>query len=219
MKKRVAVVEDNRMLREQILEILKGVPDIECIGAYGSGEEGLESIPLCSPDVVLMDIKLPGMSGIRCVSELKKLLPQLQIIMVTIYDDGDRIFKALKAGASGYLVKSAAPDKLVEAIRDVFKGGSPMSSHIARKVVQHFQMLGPGSTEDDDLTSREHQVLELLACGYVYKEIASHLNISVETVRSHVKNICLKMQVRSRMEAVMKHYGGFMLVNAEARRA
>jgi DNA-binding NarL/FixJ family response regulator len=209
MKKTVAVVEDNVSLREQFLEILGNLPDIECVGTYTSAEEALEMVPRKRPDVVLMDIKLPGMSGIQCVSELKKVMPRLQIIMVTIYEDSERIFKALKAGASGYLVKSAHPDQLVAAIRDVFAGGAPMSSHIARKVVQHFHLLGPAPEEDNNLSPREHQVLSLLASGYLYKEIGERLGIGVETVRTYVKNICQKMHVRSRIEAVAKHRSEF----------
>jgi len=201
MKKTVAVVEDNPRLRGQLLQILENLSDIECVGAYATGEEAVEGIPSKRPDVVLMDIKLPGISGIQCVAELKKVLPKVQIIMVTIYEDSEKIFKALKAGACGYLVKSADPDELVEAIRDVFMGGSPMSSHIARKVVQHFHQLGPAA----DLSPREEQVLGLLSSGYVYKEIGDQLGIGMETVRSHVKNICQKMHVRSRIEAVARH--------------
>src|SRR3569833_102295 len=200
MKKTVAVVEDNPRLRGQLLQILENLSDIECVGAYATGEEAVEGIPSKRPDVVLMDIKLPCISGIQCVAELKKVLPKVQIIMVTIYEDSEKIFKALKAGACGYLVKSADPDELVEAIRDVFMGGSPMSSHIARKVVQHFHQLGPAA----DLSPREEQVLGLLSSGYVYKEIGDQLGIGMETVRSHVKNICQKMHVRSRIEAVAR---------------
>jgi len=152
-----------------------------------------------------MDIKLPGMSGIQCVSELKRTMPQLQIIMVTIYEDSESIFNALKAGASGYLVKSGPPEQLIEAIRDVFAGGSPMSGHIARKVVQHFHSLGPATEEANNLSPREQQVISLLASGYIYKEIGSQLNIGTETVRTYVKSICQKMHVRSRLEAVAKH--------------
>jgi DNA-binding NarL/FixJ family response regulator len=134
----------------------------------------------------------------------------MQFIMVTVYEDSERIFKALKAGASGYLVKSAPPEQLIEAIRDVFAGGSPMSSHIARKVVQHFHLLGPAPEEANNLSPREQQVLSLLASGYLYKEIGSQLNIGVETVRTYVKSICLKMHVRSRIEAVAKHRSELM---------
>jgi DNA-binding NarL/FixJ family response regulator len=210
MKKTVAVVEDDPRLRRQLLQILENIPDLQCVGAYTSGEEALQKIPPANPDVVLMDIQLPRMSGIQCVTELKRNSPQMQFIMVTVYEDSERIFKALKAGASGYLVKSAPPEQLVEAIRDVFAGGSPMSSHIARKVVQHFHLLGPAPEEANNLSPRETQVLSLLASGYLYKEIGSQLNIGVETVRTYVKSICLKMHVRSRIEAVAKHRSELM---------
>jgi DNA-binding NarL/FixJ family response regulator len=205
MNKSVVVVEDDRTLRQQIVDILGSASDIRCIGAFASAEEALKAIPTKAPDVVLMDIKLPGMSGIDCVAKLKRMLPSLQIIMVTIFEDSERIFRALKAGASGYLVKSRPPEQLLEAIRDVHSGGSPMSSHIARKVVQHFHLLDPSPKEAENLSPREEQVLDLLASGFIYKEIGDKLNISVETVRTYVKNICNKMHVRNRLEAVAKH--------------
>ncbi len=205
MNKKVAVVEDNRALREQLVQILSGANDICCVGAYGSAEEALNHLPQDNPDVVLMDIKLPGMSGIDCVTHLKRIMPAVQIIMVTVYEDTERLFRALKAGANGYLVKSAPPNNLLEAVRDVYGGGSPMSSHIARKVVQHFQLLGTSPAEAENLSPREEQVLELLASGFLYKEIGDKLGISVETVRTHVKSICQKMHVRNRVEAVAKH--------------
>jgi len=154
---------------------------------------------------VLMDIRLPGMSGIECVTKLKKIDPTLQFLMVTVYEDSERIFKALKAGASGYLLKSSPPSQLLDSVRDVFAGGAPLSSHIARKVVQHFYLLGPTPLQQENLSPREQQVLGLLASGFIYKEIADQLNIGVETVRTYVKNICLKMHVRSRLEAIAKH--------------
>jgi DNA-binding NarL/FixJ family response regulator len=205
MKKTVVIVEDDRGLREQLVQILEAVQDIKCIGAYASGEEAVPKILEKRPDVVLMDIKLPGISGIQCVAEIKKAVPDMQIIMVTIYEDSERIFRALKAGASGYLVKSSPPDQLVGAIRDAYQGGAPMSSHIARKVVQHFHLLGPSVQEAENLSPREREVLDLLAMGFIYKEIGSKLNIGPETVRTYVKNICQKMHVRSRLEAVAKH--------------
>jgi DNA-binding NarL/FixJ family response regulator len=204
-KTTVALVEDDSRLRGKLLQVLEGISDIECVASCSSAEEALKVIPQKAPSVVLMDIKLPGMSGIQCVSELKRAMPQLQIIMVTIYEDSENIFRALKAGASGYLVKSGPPEQLIEAIRDVFKGGSPMSSHIARKVVQHFHSIGPAAEEADNLSPREQQVLSLLASGYIYKEIGDKLNIGSETVRTYVKSICQKMHVRSRLEAVAKH--------------
>jgi DNA-binding NarL/FixJ family response regulator len=205
MKKSVIVVEDDCWLRGLLLQILQNLDDIHCLGACGSAEEALELVPRKKPDVVLMDIKLPKMSGIQCVYELKKLLPALQVIMVTVYEDTERIFKALKSGASGYLVKSGPPEQLIAAIRDVFSGGAPMSGHIARKVVQHLHSLGPSPEEANNLSPREQQVISLLASGYLYKEIGSRLNIGVETVRTYVKSICQKMHVRSRIEAVAKH--------------
>ena len=206
MNKKVAVVEDNPVLRGQLVQILGTAEDIRCVGAFASAEEALRQIPSKNPDVVLMDIKLPGMSGIECVAELKALMPELQIIMVTVYEDSESLFRALKAGANGYLVKSGPPKALLEAVRDVSAGGSPMSSHIARKVVQHFQTVGQSNAEGENLSPREQQVLALLSSGFLYKEIADKLQIGVETVRTYVKNICQKMHVRNRVEAVAKRH-------------
>lgn len=205
MKKTVVIVEDDQGLREQLVQILETAPDIKCLGAFRSGEEALPQILERKPDVVLMDIKLPGMSGIQCVAEVKKVMPEMQIIMVTIYEDSERIFRALKAGANGYLVKSSPPEQLLESIRDVHKGGAPMSSHIARKVVKHFHLIGPSVKETENLSPREREVLDLLGQGFIYKEIGDKLNIGPETVRTYVKNICQKMHVRCRIEAVAKH--------------
>jgi DNA-binding NarL/FixJ family response regulator len=204
-KKNVIIVEDDRGLREQLVEILESVPDIKCLGAFASAESALPQILEKKPDVVLMDIKLPGMSGIQCVAEIKKVLPTSQVIMVTVYEDSERIFRALKSGANGYLVKSSPPAQLLAAIRDVSTGGAPMSSHIASKVVRHFHLIGTSPTESENLSPREREVLDLLASGFIYKEIGDQLNISAETVRTYVKNICQKMHVRSRLEAVAKH--------------
>jgi DNA-binding NarL/FixJ family response regulator len=203
--KRVAIVEDDQELREQLIQIVSVVPDINCVGAYGSAEEALEAIEKVCPDVVLMDIRLPGMSGIDCISKLKEMMPTVQIIVVTVYEDSERIFRALRSGASGYLVKSGPPEKLLEAIEDVTKGGSPMSTHIARKVVQHFHTMGSTTKPAEQISGREQEVLNLLAAGYIYKEIGEKLHISAETVRTHVKHICQKMHVKSRVEAVAKH--------------
>jgi DNA-binding NarL/FixJ family response regulator len=205
MKKTVVIVEDDRGLREQLIQILESAPDIKCLGAFTSAEQALPQILEKNPDVVLMDIKLPNMSGIQCVAEIKKVSPAMQIIMVTIYEDSERIFRALKAGANGYLVKSSPPEQLLAAIRDAYTGGAPMSSHIASKVVKHFHLVGNSPREAENLSPREREVLELLAQGFIYKEISDQLSISTETVRTYVKNICLKMHVRSRVEAVAKH--------------
>jgi DNA-binding NarL/FixJ family response regulator len=205
MLKTVVIVEDDKALREELIRILNTAPDVECLGAVSSGEDALQVIPRRPPDIVLMDIKLPKMSGIECVAELKKRLPDLQIIMLTVYEDTEKIFQALRAGASGYLLKSSPPARLFAAIRDVQEGGAPLSSHIARKVVQHFQDEGRLQRESHGLSPRENEVLELLASGYIYKEIADQLQIGIETVRTYVKNICTKMHVRSRVEAVARH--------------
>jgi DNA-binding NarL/FixJ family response regulator len=205
MTKTVVVVEDDKGLREQLVAILRSAPDIKCLGAFATAEEALAKIPNQNPDVVLMDIGLPGMSGIDCVAQLKKFSPAPQIIMVTVYEDSDRIFRALKAGANGYLLKSSPPEELLDAVRDVDNGGAPMSSHIACKVVEHFHVQEPRDQEKANISQREGQVLALLASGFIYKEIGDQLGISMETVRSHVKNICQKMHVRNRVEAVAKH--------------
>jgi DNA-binding NarL/FixJ family response regulator len=204
MKKAVMIVEDDRGLREEIVQILETAADINCVGAFASAEEALPRILEKRPDVVLMDIKLPGMSGIQCVSEIKKVAPEMQVIMVTIYEDTERIVSALKAGAAGYLVKSNS-SKLLNAIRDVHKGGAPISGHIAIKIVKYFHLIGLSPRESDNLSPREREVLDLLSLGLMYKEIADKLSIGLETVRTHVKNICHKMHVRSRIEAVARH--------------
>ena len=208
-KKTVVIVEDDPGLRQQLMLVLKSARDIECLYAVESGEEAVRRISAQPPDVVLMDIQLPGISGIECVAVLKKRLPDLEFIMLTVYEDADRIFSALKAGASGYLIKSGPPEKLFEAIRDVHSGGSQFSAHIARRVAQYFRSppkQQEPSAEVDKLSSRELEVIELLASGYIYKEIADKLGIGTETVRTYVKNICSKLRVKNRTEAVAKHF-------------
>ncbi len=205
MKKSVAMVEDDQQLREHLARILLKAPDISFVGAYSSAEEALPQITKERPDVVLMDIKLPGISGIECVAEIKRLLPGTLVIMVTIYEENERIFQALKAGANGYIIKSDSPEQLVEAIRDVSHGGGPMSASIARKVIQHFHATEESIPQADNLSPREREVLELLGQGFIYKEIADRLKIAVTTVRTYVENICQKMHVRSRLEAIAKH--------------
>jgi DNA-binding NarL/FixJ family response regulator len=204
-QKRVAIVEDDKGLRQQLTQILNEAPHIRLVGVYGSAEEALEGIKETAPDVVLMDIRLPGMSGIECVAKVKDMMPDVQILIVTVYEDSERIFRALRSGASGYLVKSGPPEALLEAIEDVSQGGSPMSTHIARKVVQHFHLIGPAEESGERLSPREQEVLELLAAGYIYKEIGDKLDIATETVRTYVKHICQKMHVKNRVEAVAKH--------------
>ncbi len=205
MQRAIFVVEDDRGLREQLVKIVGTASDLKCVGAFSSAEDALPQIAKLTPDVILMDIKLPGMSGIDCLTIVKKVAPNVQIIMVTVYEDSERIFQALKAGASGYLVKSSPPEQLLEAIRDVYKGGAQMSGPIAFKVIQLFHKLGPSPMVTDNLSPKECQVLDLLAEGYIYKEIGIKLNISSETVRTYVKKICHKLHVRSRIEAVAMH--------------
>jgi DNA-binding NarL/FixJ family response regulator len=203
--RRVAVVEDDAGLRQQLEQILKSAEQATCVGSYSSAEEALEGIPVAQPDVILMDIRLPGISGIECVARLRKDLPGAHVIMLTIYEDSDQIFRALQAGADGYLVKSSPTKTLLEAIDDVYEGGSPMSSHIARKVVRQFRQEGPGKSETENLAPREREVLDLLASGYVYKEIADQMGIGTETVKTYVKGICKKLHVRNRIEAVARY--------------
>ncbi len=202
--RRVAIVEDDSGLRNQLQNILKSAPGVCCVGTFSSAEKALEGMVAVQPDVILMDINLPGMSGIECVARLRKDLPGTHVIMLTVYEDSDRIFQALQAGADGYLVKSSPTDVLLRAIEDVHQGGAPMSSHIARKVVRQFRQAEPSRDEAANLAKREREVLNLLASGFVYKEIADQLGIGMETVKTYVKNICKKLHVRNRLEAVAR---------------
>ena len=200
----VAIVEDSRTIRESLRRLLNDAPGLRCDCAVGSAEEGIATIPVHKPDVVLMDIHLPNMSGIECAAHLKSLIPQVQIIMLTVYEDNDRIFKALQAGACGYLLKRTPPDELIQAIRDVRQGGAPMTSEIARRVVEAFQRPPATAAAKVELTRREREVLELVTRGYGNKEIAEQLNIGLETVRHHLKLTYDKFHVHSRTEAAMK---------------
>ena len=203
----IALVEDDANLRETLADIISSASDWRLVASYPDAETALAGMASACPEVVLMDIQLPGMSGIECVARLKAQLPGVQVLMVTVYDNNDRIFDALAAGASGYLLKRDAPAKLLECLDDLLAGGSPMSSAIARKVVQHFQKEPPAKNEDHNLTPREKQILELLVKGGLYKEIAWDLGIGVETVRTHLHNIYAKLHVRTRTEAVVKYLG------------
>jgi len=205
MTRNVALVEDDAGIRDNLVALLNGSPGYRCAGACGSAEVALAQIPHWKPDVVLMDINLPRMSGIECVARLKARMPDLLVLMLTVYEDGDSIFRALKAGASGYLIKRVATDKLLAAIDDACSGGSPMSCHIARKVVQFFHQAGPSDEVSENLSPRETEILELLVAGCFFKEIADRLGIGGETVRTHVNHIYRKLHVRSRTEAVVKY--------------
>jgi len=203
----VSIVEDDRGTRESLRELLERAAGLRCVGAHGNGEDALRSIPAENPNVVLMDINLPGMNGIVCVGRLKERLPKTQVLMLTTYEESDLIFDSLRSGASGYLLKNMPPDELVQAVEQVHAGGSPMSMHIARKVVSHFQQIKRPSSEVEKLTRREQEILGLLAKGYLYKEIADHLGISLSTVRAHLHAVYEKLHVQSRTQAVVKYLG------------
>ncbi|MGC3960064.1 MAG: response regulator transcription factor [Verrucomicrobiota bacterium] len=201
----VYIVEDDPRLRENIRRFINLSPGFKCSGIFSSGEDLLAAPLDPAPDVVLMDINLPGMTGIQCVSRLKQLIPNVQVMMLTVYENSDRIFEALTAGASGFLVKNTPPDKLLEAIRDLANGGGPMSSHIARKVIQAFQPTAKNAADMEQLTTREQEVLELLSRGFAYKQIAAELNLGMGTIQTHISRIYKKLHVNSRTSAVMKY--------------
>jgi DNA-binding NarL/FixJ family response regulator len=201
---RVSVVEDAQGVRESIVHFLGEAAGIRCVSQHASAEDALRELPAIRPDVVLMDIGLPGLSGIDCVQQLKARLPALHVLMLTVYEDSDRIFKALLAGASGYLLKGVEPEQLITAVREVHQGGSPLNSLIARKVVQFFHQRPPSSDAAATLSPREREVLELLAKGLAYKQIADILRVNIETIRKHCHHIYEKMHVSCRTEAVVK---------------
>jgi DNA-binding NarL/FixJ family response regulator len=200
----VALVEDSAPLRRNLERMLHRAPGVRCVCACASAEEALKEIPRHKPDVVLMDINLPGASGIECTARLKLQLPAMQVIMLTVYEDTVSIFNALKAGACGYLLKRSSPGEILEALTTVQTGGAPMTSEIARKIVMTFQSPAPHLGEASSLSTRETEILELLSQGKVSKEIADKLGISYHTVRVHIKHIYEKLHVRSRTEATAK---------------
>ena len=202
---KVSIVDDEAELRENIAGYVGTGKEFRCVSVYGSAEEALEHLPKDRPNVVLMDINLGGMSGIECVRRLKPLMPETQVVMLTVFEDTDKIFSALAAGASGYLLKRMAPAKLLEAIREVHEGGSPMSAPIARKVVQSMQAPLPQKNEIAELSPREREVLDGLAEGQAYKQIADKLGVSIHTVRNYIRRIYEKLHVRSSGEAVAKY--------------
>jgi DNA-binding NarL/FixJ family response regulator len=201
----VSIVEDDAPARGILTELVRATNGFKCVGAHKNAETALTALPQEKPSVVLMDINLPGMSGIECVRRLKPQMMDTQFVMLTVYEDPDHIFKALSSGASGYLLKRTPRAELLTAIKDVHVGGSPMTSNIARKIVQSFQQFSLSPTEPNSLSPRELEVLELLARGYLYKEIANSLCISVPTVNSHIRRIYEKLHVRSRSQAVAKY--------------
>jgi DNA-binding NarL/FixJ family response regulator len=202
----VSIVEDNDKLRGTLAKMIGRAEGFHFVSDYANAEEALADLPKVKPDVVLMDINLPGMNGVECVRKLKPLLPQTQLMMLTVYEDTENIFNALAAGANGYMLKRTPTKELLDAIREVHRGGSPMTTHIARMVVQSLQKsVAPAAGGDlSELSEREQQVLDLLAQGLIYKEIADKLNIGYETVHTYIRRIYEKLQVRTRTEAVAK---------------
>jgi DNA-binding NarL/FixJ family response regulator len=202
---KIVIVEDETWMRENLARELNGSPGFCCVNHYRTAEEALQGIPADQPDVVLMDINLPGMDGVECIRRLRASLPEVRCLMLTVYEESEKIFNSLLAGASGYLLKRTSTAELLEAIQQVREGGAPMSSSIARKVVAYFNEMGSQKSDTAPLSPREQQVLELLAKGAAYKNIADQLSLSIETVRMNVKHIYAKLHVHSRGEAAAKY--------------
>ena len=204
---RLAFVEDDPKLREDLHEFLGRVPEFALVGACASAEAAIAELPKVHPEVVLMDINLPGLDGVVCVARLKGMLPNTQFMMLTVYEDQDRLFRSLLAGASGYLLKRSSPSQIVDAIREVHEGGSPITPQIARRMVQYFQNFQTPADGSETLTHHQRLFLDQLAKGYRYKEIADNLGLSMDGVRGNVRRIYEKLHVHSRTEAVMKYLG------------
>lgn len=204
MSLRVAIVEDDPKWRSNLELLLRETDGLEFAGSFGSGEAAIAELPRNRPQVVLMDVNLPKMSGVECTRQLRVLMPELQIVMLTVYDDNDRIFQALQMGASGYLLKRVTADEIVQAVHDVHAGGAPMSAYIARKVVQSFRGPAVSAMPDNVLSKRESEVLNYIALGYSDKEVGEALGLTTATVRSYVKAIYRKLHVHSRTQAIRK---------------
>ena len=200
----VGIVEDDAIIRTSLIKLMDSTAGFACVGACGSAEEAIAKLPALKPQVVLMDIHLPRASGIECTHRLKELLPATQILILTVYEDSENIFRALKAGASGYLLKRSEPEDIIRALKDVSDGGAPMTARIARKVVQSFSEPVHGTNLSVKLTEREEEILSMLAKGYANKEISDKMAVSMSTVRTHLRHIYDKLHVRSRTEAVLK---------------
>jgi DNA-binding NarL/FixJ family response regulator len=205
---KVALVEDDEGIRSSLAALIRRASNLRLAGDYPDAETALQEIPRKPPDVVLMDINLPGMNGVECVRQLKSNLPEVQVLMLTVYEDSDSLFNSLKAGASGYLLKRTVSTKLLEAIRDVHTGGSPMTPQLARRLVQFFSSPSSAQASVSKLTAGEKEFLDQLARGYAYKEIADRMKISIDTVRSYVRTVYEKLHVHSRTEAVVKYLRG-----------
>jgi len=208
MQIKVAIVDDDEGIRTSLAALIRRASAFRLAGEYADAESALREIPNHPPDVVLMDINLPGIKGVECVRQLKAQMPAVQFLMLTVYEDSDSLFNSLKAGASGYLLKRTASARLLEAIRDVHAGGAPMTPQLARRVVQFFSVPAKQVSPLAALTPGETEFLEQLANGYAYKEIADRMNISIDTVRSYVRTVYEKLHVHSRTEAVVKYLRG-----------
>ena len=206
---KVAIVDDNDNIRNSLAEVIDDSANLKLAGVFEDGEEAVEAIPQLKPDVVIMDIEMPGMDGVECVRRLKAQLPEVNFLMLTVYEDSDRLFESLKAGAGGYLLKRTSSARLVQAIQELHAGGSPMTPQIARRVVQYISHFSKTSkvtaTELTELTAGEKRFLNELAQGYAYKEIADHLGISLDGVRNYIRNIYKKLHVHSKLELVNKY--------------
>jgi DNA-binding NarL/FixJ family response regulator len=208
MQIKVAIVDDDEGIRSGLSALIKRAPGFKLVGEFANGEIALKELPGLAPDVVLMDINLTGMKGYECVRQIKLSHPKMQFLMLTVYEDSDSLFNSLRAGASGYLLKRTASARLLDAIRDVFNGGAPMTPQLARRVVQFFSMPATESAPLAKLTPSEREFLDQLANGYAYKEIAGRMDISIDTVRSYVRTVYEKLHVHSRTEAVVKYLRG-----------
>jgi DNA-binding NarL/FixJ family response regulator len=204
---KICIVEDNADMREGVAQVLNNAPGLHCTNTYATAEAAVRDLPGQAPDVALVDIHLPGMNGIECVAKLKMQIPQLQVLMLTRYEQSDLIFDSIRAGASGYLLKRTPAAELIQAVEQVHAGGAPMTMQIARKVINYFREIQKPSSEVETLTPREKEALTLLAKGYVYKKIASDLGISINTLRVHLRAIYDKLHVHSRTEATVKYLG------------
>ena len=202
---KVVIVEDEIWLRDNLAMEINANQEMRCVKSYGTAEEALEGIPNDRPDVVIMDINLPGINGVECLRRLKSIMPEVQFLMLTAFEESDKIFNSLLAGANGYLLKRTSTAELLEAIRQVRDGGAPMSSSIARRVVAYFNKIGERKPEASELSLREQEVLELLAKGSAYKAIGDKMHLSIDTVRMYVKHIYSKLHVHSRCEATEKY--------------
>jgi RNA polymerase sigma factor (sigma-70 family) len=203
----VSIVEDIKDVRESLKRTIESAPEFLCLSTYSNAEDALEDLPRMNPDIVLMDINLPGMNGIDCIKKTKAICPEIQFMMFTIYEDSEQVLDALSAGASGYLLKKTPKAKILEALQELHAGGSPMNAHIARKLVNYFQREKEIRNTEAQLSPREKEVLELLSKGFLYKEIGDRLNITTGTVRQHIHKIYEKLHVQNRTEALNKFFG------------